>query len=1237
MKVDYFRVTPDTVESVPGGGRRAAGDDGDARPGAARRRRPSTSTSRRPTARTRTRPASPATEYRVDGGEWQVAENGGGSDPFTSSVTVSRPASTPSRYRSRDDEGNLEVADEIEFTIEGGGDEDTTAPVTAHALDPSSPGAGGTYSGPVGVTLSATDPAGGSEPGEPETHDVDATGTVWTPSDVDAVTGDVVRWNFEEPDAVFPHDVWVVPPGGNPDPAGSDMYQVTPGIVMPGGASVTETVDEAGSWTFVCKLHAGFSGGAWTGMTGTIDVTEGGSTGPEPSGVDFTEYRVNSDGEDGAWVRSDNDAGADPFDTEFTVSAAGSHVVEYRSTDGAGNAETAKSVAFSIGDGPGEGAPTVEGFADPTTGPAPLRVRFTATGLDPDGGRLSYRWQFAGEDAVLSPNANYTFTEPGTHTATVTVTDEEGLTATDTVEITVLDPNEDNEPPTVTASVDEDSGPAPHRARFDATGVDPDGRNADLVYHWSFGDGGESLARRPAHTYREPGEYTATVTVTDPYGATATADVDVEVTDGAANQPPTVEAAVAPSLGSAPLSVQLSAQATDPDGDRVTYRWAFGDGQEADGRSVRHVYFLPGTYSATVTATDVEGATATDSVQIVAGNPPANQAPTVRVAADPASGAAPLSVRFTSASSDPEGASLMHVWEFGDGSARRRPDGGPPLQRGRHVHREADGDRPARRDRLRDRDGGRRRRTQRRAGQLDVALGARPRERAELDRPPRPARPEGDRALRQQRPREGDARRQQAGGEAAQARAPHHGLAQHPLPRRPQDDVPDEDPRQCRRAADGEPAAAEDDAAGEGRARARRGPHAHSPRGRDPLAGKSRALQGQRPGRRRGGGELETNDREGTTMRKRMLTTAGAVTAALIASLAAGSGPAAANGEQARDGDQPRVMVYTGTTGYRHADAINSGRPIVQAALEQAGYRVDWEDCTDNGGNAGNCDHATENPRVFRLGNLLRYDALLFFNASASWAGGGKPGPLWDERQRAAIIQYVQLGGGIAANHNATDMGAGVVSWDWWDGGQNSVVGTLMRGHARTDRNNIADVHVEDPSHLSTITLPPLYGVRRRALQLRAQRARHPPRAAHARRVVVRPGPERDGRGPPDHLVQALPRPAGRGRHGPHAAVLGRAHVGHRHGPLRRFVHRERRRQRARAAARRRRPLGRRRRRPLRLRDLTAGGARAPHWRPGPAPATTRSSDAAPPRTSRCSHRAAGRRLFVRLLPHLAI
>ncbi|HWM12292.1 MAG TPA: hypothetical protein VNO82_23230, partial [Solirubrobacteraceae bacterium] len=43
-------------------------------------------------------------------------------------------------------------------------------------------------------------------------------------------------------------------------------------------------------------------------------------------------------------------------------------------------------------------------------------------------------------------------------------------------------------------------------------------------------------------------------------------------------------------------------------------------------------------------------------------------------------------------------------------------------------------------------------------------------------------------------------------------------------------------------------------------------------------------------------------------------------------------------------------------------------------ALEDAGYDVDWEDCTDNGGNPGNCDHPSQNARAFSDRNLERYD-----------------------------------------------------------------------------------------------------------------------------------------------------------------------------------------------------------------------------------------------------------------------
>jgi plastocyanin len=195
--------------------------------------------------------------------------------------------------------------------------------------------------------------------------------------------------------------------------------------------------------------------------------------------------------------------------------------------------------------------------------------------------------------------------------------------------------------------------------------------------------------------------------------------------------------------------------------------------------------------------------------------------------------------------------------------------------------------------------------------------------------------------------------------------------------------------------------------------------------------------------------------------RNRLATVALLLVAALLSALAFGPGIASAK-------DKKRILLYTGTTGYRHSDAINNGRAPVTTALQAAGYTVDWEDCDNNGGGANNCDNANKNPRIFSDDNLAKYDAIFLFNASSAHAGGGRPGPLWTDAQKAAIIRFIQAGGGIAANHNATDMSAGAVTWDWWDGNDNSVVGTTMKGHAATDQNNKAEVQVQDHHHLST-------------------------------------------------------------------------------------------------------------------------------------------------------------------------
>ena len=92
--------------------------------------------------------------------------------------------------------------------------------------------------------------------------------------------------------------------------------------------------------------------------------------------------------------------------------------------------------------------------------------------------------------------------------------------------------------------------------------------------------------------------------------------------------------------------------------------------------------------------TDGKGLTATKTVPVVVGNPPGNQAPTVRIAADPKTGTGPLTVTFSSQARDPEGA--RHAARVGrsvTAGSRRRGHRDAHLHHAGHLHGQADGDR----------------------------------------------------------------------------------------------------------------------------------------------------------------------------------------------------------------------------------------------------------------------------------------------------------------------------------------------------------------------------------------------------------------------------------------------------------------------------------------------------------------------------------------------------------------
>lgn len=85
-----------------------------------------------------------------------------------------------------------------------------------------------------------------------------------------------------------------------------------------------------------------------------------------------------------------------------------------------------------------------------------------------------------------------------------------------------------NKPPTAAAAADPLGGPAPLEVAFSSKrSTDPE--KSIVGYAWDFGDGEDSNAANPTHTYTENGVYTAVLTVTDSAGATSSDSLAIAV------------------------------------------------------------------------------------------------------------------------------------------------------------------------------------------------------------------------------------------------------------------------------------------------------------------------------------------------------------------------------------------------------------------------------------------------------------------------------------------------------------------------------------------------------------------------------------------------------------------------------------------------------------------------------------------------------------------------------------
>jgi PKD repeat protein len=257
----------------------------------------------------------------------------------------------------------------------------------------------------------------------------------------------------------------------------------------------------------------------------------------------------------------------------------------------------------------------------PQRGGAP--VAFDDQSSDPDSAITGWQWSF-GDGAVSSEqHPSHTYAAPGTYQVSLTVTSDDGLTATKTMPYTVLrsptidnftwapaQPKEDNSNVTFTGSAGSEDG---------------------IIIDWRW--------RFPFETNEDTGQTTTTsFTDSGPYPVTLTV-LDSQFLSRKLTKQVTVEN-LAPSVDAGPdkqlvwgqawntniwnEAVTQSMTVSDPssaDNTNLTCDWNFGDGQtrrvqacSSTTARVVHTYSTPGTYTATLTVTDKDNGVSSDTL-----------------------------------------------------------------------------------------------------------------------------------------------------------------------------------------------------------------------------------------------------------------------------------------------------------------------------------------------------------------------------------------------------------------------------------------------------------------------------------------------------------------------------------------------------------------------------------------------------------------------------------------------
>jgi parallel beta-helix repeat protein len=349
----------------------------------------------------------------------------------------------------------------------------------------------------------------------------------------------------------------------------------------------------------------------WNSTNQTITVTNLGPTSsfswsPHPGIVNgtisFTDSCSDPDGaiESWFWDFGDGNTSTEQNPTHSFVHA-GDYTVILNVTDDDGNVSSdSETVTITF-------KPSVNFSTDTSNPTTSDTITFTDTSIDSDGSIAARNWSFGDGTYSEKQNPKHSYSDDGTYSVTLNVTDNDGASNQTTQELTAL-----NTPPIANFSYTPQNPTDLQTVTFTNNSLDTDGHIANCT--WTFGDGTTNYSMNTtSHRFEDNGTYTVTLNVTDDDGDTNEYSVNINVS----NVEPTAGFTFEPSYPKVGETIWFNSTSSDSDGTLVNWSWSFDDNSHDYSKNTSHSYSKLDSYDVTLTIKDNDGNTSSITKHLI--------------------------------------------------------------------------------------------------------------------------------------------------------------------------------------------------------------------------------------------------------------------------------------------------------------------------------------------------------------------------------------------------------------------------------------------------------------------------------------------------------------------------------------------------------------------------------------------------------------------------------------------